>query len=103
MPESIYDIYKFFEEEAIKIAGGGYKSDKIRNFIRNFGKENEMDMVVEFAVYNAFLKEHPEITMDKNYFHTVAKRAWECETDENSIVWINLTKQKPLKPRKNKV
>ncbi len=103
MPESIYDIYKFFEEEAIKIAGGGYISDKIRNFVRDFGKENDIDSVVEFAVFNAFIKKFPEINMNKNYFHTVANRAWETKTDENNVTWILLNKQKPLKPRKRKV
>ncbi|HOJ97293.1 MAG TPA: hypothetical protein PK024_10715 [Methanospirillum sp.] len=101
--ESKYDIYKFFaEEEARMNRNPDHKSEKIREFIRKFGKDNDFEEVVEYALYEKFKSEYPDVDVSKNYFHTIASKAWNIRIDDKNNKWIQLNKQKPMKRKKRR-
>ncbi len=103
MVETIQDLYKFYEEEAKKRAGSGYISNRVRNFIRKFSKDNSITMLVEDAMLHAFCHEYPSILIKPSYFHSICCKAWEVTVDDNGVTFINTSKQKIIKSRIRKV
>lgn len=96
--ESKYDIYKFFDEEHARLKGNpDHKSEKIREYIKEFGKLNDLDEIIEVAMFQQFIDKYPEIEITKNYFHTIASKSWHIRIDEYKNKWIQLSRPKPQK------
>ena len=101
MPEPIEKIYLEHKARAEAMAGPGYKSQKIREFVNDFSIEMGLDEIVEYAIYNAFLDEFPSIEVTRNYFHTVCSRCWKTGVNEKNITIIYAKKQRA--PKKNRL
>jgi len=98
--ESKFDVYDFWAEEARKLKGdNNYKSDLIREFIRGYGKDMELETAPEYALFTAFVEEYPLVDVTKNYFHTVAAKSWVTTSDPSNFTIVNLDKQKVIKKR----
>ena len=97
MPEPIENIYNDHKARAEAMAGPGYKSQKIREFVDEYSAKMFIDEVVEYAIYNTFLEEFPSIEVTRNYFHTVCSRCWKTGVNENNITLIYVKKRRPSK------
>jgi hypothetical protein len=103
MPEPINDLIQYFQSEALKKADGGFQSERIRRFIRDYySKFKEEPRVVVYALYHAYVRISDE-EVKESYFRGVVEKAWKTEIDESNIQWVHLNKQLPLRLRKRKV
>lgn len=103
MAGPLIELYEFFDEEGDMLNNGGYKAGKVRKFVREFGEEFGLDSVAEYAVYNTFIENNPDVEITKSYFHTICSRAWKTFADENNKTFIDLTHQNEIKPRECKI
>lgn len=94
MAGKVKDLFDWLVEEAHVIAGPGYKSELVRDFIIDFADQYQMDKIVEYAMYNTFIEQFPTIEMSRNYFHTICSRKWKCAADEKNITQIYITKER---------
>lgn len=100
--ETVDDLIKYFEEEAIKKADKGFLSERIRRFVREYYSEYRESPVVVYALFNTYKRKYGEEVKD-SYFRGVIEKAWTTFVDENGIQWVHLNKQKKLRLRKRKV
>ncbi|MFA5248416.1 MAG: hypothetical protein WC877_00920 [Dehalococcoidales bacterium] len=100
--ETVDDLIKYFEEEAIKKADKGFLSERIRRFVREYYSEYHESPVVVYALFNTYKRKYGEEVKD-SYFRGVIEKAWITYVDENGVQWVNLDKQKKLRLRKRKV
>lgn len=100
--ETIKDLVDYFESEAIKKADGGFLSEKIRKFVREYyGREHKTPVSI-YALYNAF-KISNEIDIKDSYFRGVIEKAYSCFINDEGIQYVNLNQQKKLRLRKRKI
>ena len=102
MSESIKDLIQYFQGEALKKADGGFQSERIRRFIRDYYTKYKESPVVVYALYHAFIRINGE-EVKESYFRGVVEKAWKTEIDENNVQWVHLNNQIPLRLRKRKV
>jgi len=102
MPEKIDDLIKFFEEEALQKSDGGFQSERIRRFIREYYAKYKETPVVVYALYHAYQRINGE-TVKESYFRGVVEKAWKTEIDKNNVQWVHLNQQLPLRLRKRKI
>lgn len=100
--ESVDDLIKYFESEAMKKADKGFLSERIRKFARDYYKRTRKPTVIVWALYNAYIESTGETVKD-SYFRGVIEKAWVTNVDENGIQHVDLSKQKKLRLRKRKV
>lgn len=100
--ETVDDLIKYFEEEAIKKADKGFLSERIRRFVREYYTEYHETPVVVYALFNTF-KRTCEDEVKDSYFRGVVEKAWQTYIDDNGVQWVHLNKQKKLRLRKRKV
>lgn len=101
--ERLDEFYKFLASLAIEDNGPGFKSERIRDFVRDFGIEYDIDEVVEYAIYHAFVEQFPSVKVSRNYFHTVCSRGFKTFTTPTNVTMIDLRKQKNIKSQKRKI
>jgi len=101
--ETKKEFYEFLSTLAIEKSGPGFKSEKIRDYVRDHGIELGLDEVVEYAVYFAFVEDNPDIKVSRNYFHTVCSRGFRTYTTPTNVTMIDLRKQRTIKSQKRKV
>ena len=100
--ETVDDLIKYFEEEALKKADKGFLSERIRRFVREYYSEYHESPVVVYALFNTYKRKYGEEVKD-SYFRGVIEKAWITYVDENGVQWVSLDKQKKLRLRKRKV
>jgi hypothetical protein len=100
--ENIAEFYKEQAEEATQYVNIGFKSIKIREFVKDLSETLGERRLIEYAVYNAFLSEFPSIELSRNYFHTVCSRGFKCYVDDTNKTWIDTKLVKEIKERKRK-
>ena len=101
--ETKKEFYDFLSTLAVETSGPGFKSERIREYVRNFGIEYQLDEVVEYAIYYAFVEDNPSIKVSRNYFHTVCSRGFRTFTSPTNVTMIDLRKQRTIKSQKRKV
>jgi sulfur relay (sulfurtransferase) DsrC/TusE family protein len=95
-------LVDFFEEEGHKKADGGFTSENIRRFVRQYYSQYRKTPAMVYALYEAFKEIYSKEVKD-SYFRGVIEKAWTTSIDENNVQWVHLDKQKKLRLRKRKV
>lgn len=100
--ERVDDLIADFEKEAIKKADGGFLSERIRRFTREYYSKYHKTPVIIYALYNAYKEVHGE-DVKGSYFRGIVEKAWLTFVDDEGIQWVHLDQQKKIRLRKRKV
>jgi hypothetical protein len=103
LPESKWDLYKFLDAqlEAIERAGSGFKSNRIRKFIRDFCARHQIWQVPWYSMYIEFRDAYPDIPIKETYFRNVCEKTWKTFTNDNDLIFLDVSKElKQIKYRR---
>lgn len=100
--ESKEDMVKYFDEEAIKLADGGFLSNEIRFFVRDYYRETHNTPVSIYALFNTF-KKFCEKEVKESYFRGILEKSYVWFISDDGIQYVHLNQQKKLRIRRRKV
>ena len=102
-PVSKWEIYEYLEaqKDAIDAEASKHKSNKVRQFIRDFKQQHALNEAAVDTMYAEFCGAHPEVPMKDTYFRTICEKTWETHVVTHLVdgknvrtVMINLNKEK---------
>jgi len=79
MPVLKWEIYEYLEAQKDEIdeREGKHKSNKVRQFIRDFKQQHALNEAAIGTMYSEFCAAHPDVPMKDTYFKTICEKTWE--------------------------
>lgn len=83
--DSVEELHEYFSGILEKKRSKPCKANAVRTFVEIYAQELGDNKLAVYVVYNAFLRRHPHITIDKPYFEDIVTKAWHSYTIDDTL------------------